>query len=202
MPTKIGVWNEAIAILGRQPLTSTTATDDASRQLADLWTRVPTAVLEEADWNSCIERVRLARLDATPAHGYDYYYQMPTNWLRIVQVNDSGEEDSPFENWKQEAERIATNAEAIYLWFVASTSIDNPADWSQALADYVSGVMAHRAAPRLAPGMVDYAGSEMKRRRKLAMALDAKNNRPRRHVPGRWVRARLGGIRNATEQGR
>lgn len=202
MPTKIGIWNEALAILGRQPLTSTTATDDASRQLTDLWTRVPTAVLEEQSWNSCIERVRLARLDDVPAHGYDYYYQMPSSWARIIQVNDTGEEDSPFETWKQEGEKIATNASAIYLWFVATTTIDNPANWSQALADYVAAEMAKRAAPRLAPGMLDHAESERKRRRKLAMALDAKNNRPTRHAPGRWVRARLGGIRNATEQGR
>ena len=203
MPTKIGIWNEALAILGRQPVSTIDPVDDATRALADHWTRVPDAVLEEQNWNSSIRRVQLQRLADGPTHGYRYFYQMPRDWMRIVELNDTGGERDVFEAWRQENDKIATDADQIYLWYVASALQDEAIGrWSQALADYVSAKLALRMVPRFAPkSMADAAALEKKRRR-LAMALDAMANPPKRHTPGMWSRSRLGGIRNETDQGR
>lgn len=202
MPTKLGIWNEALALLGRSPASTTDTVDDATRALADHWSRVPDAVLEEQNWNSAIRRVELARMDETPAHGYAYFYRMPRDWMRIVELNDTGGERDVFEAWRQENDRIATDAEQIYLWYVSSASTDDLGRWSQALADYISAELALRMAPRFAPKSLEDLAVMKKKRRRLAMSLDAQMNPPKKHTPGTWSRSRLGGIRNETDQGR
>lgn len=202
MPTKVGIWNEALTVLGRSLVNNDEATGEVGRLFTNLWERVPNAVLEEYDWNSAIVRIEIQRLDETPAHGYDYYFQMPNDWAKIVQLNDTGEERDPFEDWREEQGKIATNAERLYLWYVSEASVDSIGRWSQALADYVAAEMAVRGAPLLAPKLLEFALDNRKRKRRLAMSLDARSNPPKRHTPGTWVRSRLGGIRNATESGR
>lgn len=202
MPTDVGIWNDALSLMGLMPVNDLNGTSDSSRQLADQWTRVPASILEEADWNSAITRVALGRLDATPAHGYAYFYQLPNDVARICYLNDTGLEDEPFERWRDEQGKIATDAEAVYLWYVAKETLTNPGRWQQCLADYVSAEMAVRCAPRLAPKLLGGIMEERDRRMRRAKAIDAKNNPPHRHRPGRMVRARLGGLRGSTEQGR
>lgn len=201
MPSVLGIWNEALALLGLMPLSDLNGTSDAARQMGDLWTRVPAAILEEADWNSAMTRVALGRLDETPAHGYAYFYQMPSDVVRIVYLNDTGDEDDPFEAWQEEQGKIATGAEAVYLWYISNEGQINPGKWQQVLADYVAAEMAARAAGRLAPKLLAGVMDERNRRQRMAKAIDGKNNPPRRHRPGRWARARLGGIRGS-EHGR
>jgi hypothetical protein len=202
MPTVIGIWNDALALLGQMPVNDITGTSDASRHLADQWTRVPNAILEEADWNSAITRVALSRLAEVPGHGHGYFYQLPYDLARICYLNDTGLEDDPFEAWRMEKDRIVTDADTIYLWYVSKEAQTNPAKWQYVLADYVSAEMAVRCAPRLAPKLLSGIMEIRDERRRKAKAIDGKNNPPHRHRPGRMVRARLGGLRGSTEQGR
>lgn len=193
MPTQLSVWNEAVGLLGRTPRTTVDGTDDLSLMLADLWTRVPAAIFEEADWNCAILREKLQRLDETPTMGYDYLYQLPRYLVRIVNVNDSGVEHDDFERWEQEGRKIASSAETLYCWFVSKTVVATPGTWTQNLADYIGAEMAVRAAPKHAKDYLADCKETRDKRRKLAMALDARMGPPRRLRPGRWVAARLAG---------
>lgn len=202
MATKLGIWNEALGILGRMPVSDTGATDEPGRVLTDLWTRVPQMCLEANNWNSAIERVQLQQTDTPPAFGYEYFYQLPRDWSRICRVNTTGDEREVFEDWAEEQDKIGTNASTIYLWYISSQVDNRVGKWSQALADYVAAEMAVRAAPRLGPKLMEYAIDERKRRRRFAMSTDAQMAPPKRFTPGSWVKSRLGGIRTFTDQSR
>lgn len=200
--TKLSVYNDALGILGKPAMSDVDEATESRRVMADHWPRTTETVFEEADWNCAIVREELTRLAETPTFGREYFYKLPAACVRIVQVSDTGDEMTPFESWREEQSRIVTDAEAIYLWYVSSTKIGTPGAWTQNLAGYVAADLAMRAAPRLAHDAIDWAKEERKRRRKLALALDARAAPPKRHTPGRWAQSRLGGIRFNPEQGR
>lgn len=202
MPTVVGIWNNALDLLGHMSVNDLNGTSDVSRKLASLWAEVPATILEEANWNSAMTRTKLSRLEEVPSHGHAYFYSLPNDVARICWMNDSGIQNEPFENWSEEQGKIATDAETIYLWYIAKGAETNPGKWQQCLADYVSSEMAVRAAPRFAPKLLAGIMDERDRRMRRAKAIDGKNHPPRRHPPGRMVRARLGGLRGSTEQGR
>jgi hypothetical protein len=201
MPDRLGVYNEAVAMLREPLLNNLIENDDSShnkvlRRLNDVYPRAVRSCLEAGNWNFAEEMVWLARANETPTDIWDYYYSKPTGWVRTAFISATGLLDDPLHDYRDVGGMIAANANQVFMRAVTDKYKDNPAYWSQAFADYVSSEIAVRAAPDLVSASADFINElkdERKRQKGNALALDAMANPPDRMGRGRWVRAARGG---------
>lgn len=202
MPTKLSVFNEALRILGQTRLTTPDAETEHGRQLRDAYDGAVMTCYESGNFNHTIKRVELSRLGTTPAWGYQYYYGLPTDFLRVAEISASGVPNDPLVDYEIEDGGLATDSDKVYLKYVSSELLVlTPGEWSQSFADFVSATLALRVAPKVASSNIELAMEHEKRYRAKALSLDAIQNPPARRIPGRWASAARGARRNQ-EQGR
>ena len=86
--SEVGVVNLALSRLGVEKLTAAQwATPTTVQQAIDayaVWEYVRDEVLEARDWRFAKTRVKLDRCIAAPSYGYDYYYVLPRDFLRLA----------------------------------------------------------------------------------------------------------------------
>jgi hypothetical protein len=202
MPTKLSIFNEALRILGQPRMTTPDAETEHGRQLRDAWEGAVMACYEAGNFNHTIKRVELSRLDTTPAWGYQYYYELPTDFVRIAEITQSGMPNDPLVDYEIEDGGLAADADKVYVKYVSSELlILTPGEWSQSFSDFVAAKLAVRTAPKLASSNIELAMEHEKRYRLRSLSLDAIQNPPARRIPGRWASAARGARRNQ-EQGR
>lgn len=89
--SEVEICNYALGELGVDPITS--LTDDTSKR-AQQCNRIygPTRdeLLQLHDWHWARKRVALNKLSDTPAFGYSAQFQLPTDFLRIVEISPAG----------------------------------------------------------------------------------------------------------------
>ncbi len=201
MPTKLSVMNQALHILGQTQLTAPDAEITSGRNLREAWDSTVAACFEVANWTFLTKRVELGRLAVVPAFGYKYYYELPGDYIRTVQISATGEPRDMLLDYELESGMIATNAEHLYLRYISRDLTPNPGDWSQAFADYVSASLAVRTAPKLNPSALEAASQIEQKNRIFAVSSDAVKNPPAQRRQGSLTRAVTRGSRYNTEQG-
>ena len=77
-----------MAKIGGGFITSLADNSTAARTLSAIWDGVRRAELSKRYWNFALARTSLAALSQTPAWGYDKQYQLPNDFLKLVQVSD------------------------------------------------------------------------------------------------------------------
>ena len=103
----VEICNAALSLIGEKQITNATLADDteAERQCALLYPVVRDKILRAHPWNFAEKRVQLAALTETPAFEFNYYYQLPSDCLRVLRLYDA---DVPH---RVEADRrLATDA--------------------------------------------------------------------------------------------
>lgn len=88
MASQVEVCNRALTKLGAKRITSINDPSKSAQCLASLWDTVRMAELRRAFWQFAISRTSLAALGTAPAWGYTKQYQLPTDYLRLIQVNE------------------------------------------------------------------------------------------------------------------
>ncbi len=84
MTSKLDIYNMAIAHLGGE-FASSTSEDSVEAQACDeRYDEVRKSVLELRPWNFAIKRAQLAAAANAPDFGYDTYYTLPSDMLRIL----------------------------------------------------------------------------------------------------------------------
>lgn len=201
MPTKLGIFNESLRILGQTLLTTPDAQVESARQLRDAWDSVVPACYEIAPWKFLTTRAVLARSVDTPVFGWDYYYDLPGDYVRTVQISPTGRPDDDLTDFDIEKGKVATNAGALYLRYISSDLMTlAPGDWTQAFADLVGATLAIRTAPKLNPSALEAASQMEARYRTTALSTDAIKSPPPRRQKGSLARAVTLGNR-LSEQG-
>jgi hypothetical protein len=86
---QIEVCNRAVIKLGGSTLlTSLSDNSKLARTFAALWDTCRKAELRKRNWNFALARDELAKLSAAPPWGFGNQFQLPTDFLRLVQVSD------------------------------------------------------------------------------------------------------------------
>lgn len=88
MASQIEIVNLALIKLGAIKITSMDDDVKEARTMSAAWGIVRDSLLRTYNWRFAIARASLAALVDTPTWGYDYQYQLPADYLRLVQVND------------------------------------------------------------------------------------------------------------------
>lgn len=88
MASQVEICNRALTKLGAARITSLDDANKSARAMAALWDTVRRAELRVRNWSFALRRALLPALSAAPAWGFARAFQLPADFLRLVQVND------------------------------------------------------------------------------------------------------------------
>jgi hypothetical protein len=88
MASSVEIVNSALTKLGAKRITSLTDNVKEAREMNALYELRRDFLLRSYNWSFAMTRTSLPALSDAPAWGYAVAYQLPTDCLRVVQVND------------------------------------------------------------------------------------------------------------------
>ena len=89
MASNVEIANSALTKLGASRITALTDNVKAAREINAIFELRRDYLLRTHNWSFAMTRASLPALDETPSWGYTTLYQLPTDCLRVVQVNDT-----------------------------------------------------------------------------------------------------------------
>ncbi|CAB4200254.1 hypothetical protein UFOVP1356_31 [uncultured Caudovirales phage] len=89
MASQVDICNRALIKLGAGQITAITDNTKAARVLSGLWDSVRQAELSKRFWIFALTRTSMPALATTPEWGFGYQYQLPVDFLKLVQINDT-----------------------------------------------------------------------------------------------------------------
>jgi hypothetical protein len=195
MPTKLSVFNGALAMLGQPLMSSDQDPGEDGETLRGLWDQVVEMCHEKTAWDFAKLRAECARLSETPIHGYTYYYALPNDCVRLLTVSESGAPNDEITAWEGEPGKIATDASRLYITYVSDQSMTQIGRWSTSFGRYVSTELAFLASPKINSSATEEIAKERRKAISDAIGLDAAQGPPRRRPHGAWASAARGNYR-------
>ena len=138
MPTDLDLANVALALLGESPLASLSDDRKAATVVAPRIALVRDALLRSHPWNFAITRAALAVVAEAPAFGYSYAFALPTDYLRVMQVNDGR---THYEIERQGPIRVLlANDSSVNLRYISR--VENPSAWDPLFFEAMAAALA------------------------------------------------------------
>lgn len=116
MATQTEVINRALMHCGQAPLMHDQDDSPNARICRQEWPFAYEATLRQHPWNFAIRRAVLVRHRTKPAYGFEYYYAVPADCLRVCQVHPQGVE------YATENGMIATDSEEIMIRYISNNT--------------------------------------------------------------------------------
>lgn len=114
--TETDILNNALILIGDQPVSVADDQTKSGRRFLQVYPMTRDALLRGFMWNFALTRASIASSTYTPAWGYDFAYDLPSDCLQVIQVNQwfyNMASDyyytSDLTPWKLEGKRILTN---------------------------------------------------------------------------------------------
>jgi hypothetical protein len=86
--SEVAIANAALIKLGADRITALTDNNDRARVLNARYAEVRDAELRRRRWRFATARTTLPALATPPAFGYGYAYQLPSDFLRLIQIGE------------------------------------------------------------------------------------------------------------------
>lgn len=195
MADDISICNLALGEIGVPRITALTEASQPARYCALFYAQTRDEVLQAAPWAFAIKRVTLSRLADSPAFGWAFQYQIPTDCLAVLQLN-AWQASEARDLYEIEGDRLLTDAEEAQLRYTARIEDSEvfPPLFVQALYTKLASKLAQPlSGNRSLSG--DLLGEFEKLVQPLAAKANAREGRPRRKLPyveSDFVRARYG----------
>jgi len=87
-PSETSIANAALILLGEQRIESISGTDKTSTLVNDRYAEVRDDLLRSHSWNFATKRAQLAADVAAPLWGFDRQYTLPSDCLRLLDVEN------------------------------------------------------------------------------------------------------------------
>lgn len=194
MPSKTEIANRALTKLGAKRILSLSDNGTEASVMNSMFDTVMDAELRRHRWKFAMRRDSLPALATAPAWGYEYAYQLPADFLALVQVNDlyvrGMKQQAP---WTVEGDKILTNWPAPlkvrYIWRVDNVNLLDPL-----FVEVLACKLAYEACEALtqSPQKRQLAGDEYKFAVAEAVRQDAIENPPDELQWGSWLDSRAG----------
>lgn len=190
MTSATDVVNVALGYLGEPPILSMDEGSLAARTASIHYAKTVKQVLRAHPWACATSRATLARLSATPAFGFNYYYALPADFLRVVQINDNRVLYTIEVYNTQKA--LLTNESEVNLRYVAN--ITNPDLWDDLLLDTIAMRLAAKMAPVFSvdPNKLAQLSQEFATVQAEARSIDAQDKPSEPFDADSWLRSRWG----------
>lgn len=203
MASKVEIANRALTKLGAARILALTDNTEQARVINSMFDLVLDAELRRHRWKFAIKRDSLPALVAAPAWGYSKAYQLPADFLALIQVNDFYVRGlKQLTPWTVEAGQILTNYEApLKIRYMAKVTNLNLLD--PLFVEVLACKLAFESCEALtqSAGKKQAASSEYQFALTEAARQDAIENPPDELPWGSWFDSREGAITNATGPG-
>lgn len=143
MTTKISICSGALLQLGKAPISSFEEPGDHARICANIYPAERDSLLREHLWNCAIRREILAPLSDAPVSGFEKQFQLPGDFLRLIEVGDSQNYYSPV-SYKLEGRRILASGTVLPIQYVFRNN--NEATWDAKLIELMTARMLWKLA--------------------------------------------------------
>ena len=135
MTSIVEIGNIALINLGEDTITALSDDVKAARLINRRYAPIRDAVLRAHPWNCAMARAQLASTDPTPVWGPAACYQLPTDCLRVLRVEDRSAA------WKVEGRKIVSNA-AAPLNILYSQQVTDPNAFDPLLIEAIAARLA------------------------------------------------------------
>lgn len=194
MASEVGICNSAltkVGVGGDGRISSLTEGSRNANICNEQYPKLRDDLLRSHTWNFATTRAKLARRDEAPAFEFNYKYQLPSDWIRVVSVHDN-DAGAGHVRYKIEGSTLLCDAEDVYLRYVRQVTDPNdmPPDFREALAALLARDLALPVVQSntLKQDMKD----DFKRAARRARSTDAIEDTPEDMPEGSWVSARRG----------
>lgn len=186
MPSVVDLCNRALDKLGHKPITSLGDGNTAANMLTRTWPIVRDALLREHPWNFAVSRATTAPDAAAPAWGYTYQHTLPTDCLKLLDVDSLAYPDYQIEGGK-----ILTNDDTLNIVYLRQ--VTDPNEYDPLFVELAASRLAYELAERLTQSnaKIEKAAAEYQEARRVAYLQDAQENPPVVDERDDWLTARL-----------
>ena len=147
--SETAIMNRGLNLIGQPAILAPSEDSKLAKTCNRIWPAIRDEVLRAFPWRCVTKRANLTRLEAVPAFGFNYYFQLPTDYLRMVGMSEA---DAIYET---EGDRLLYDDDTAYIKYIycetdankydsllctclairLAAELANPIAGSQALAD-------------------------------------------------------------------
>lgn len=115
--SEVAICNSALRKLGAEPIQSLTDDSTRARLCNGSYPFKRKELLRGHPWKFAKKRVQLSSLASDPLFGYDHQFQLPSDCLRVLEVN------LPLQaEWTTEQDKLLANTDPIQILYAADVS--------------------------------------------------------------------------------
>jgi len=172
--SEVSICSNALVRLGGKPISSFQEDSEFAGPCATVWPTVRNMVLRAHPWNCATRRAILAPLVESPAFDFGYQFNLPTDWLKTLQV---GRRNCPI-TYQQEGRRILANVSGLPLVYIWENT--NPGTWDDSMVEAAEILMAAAMAYTVtsSTSLRDSLNQEGQYKLKVAKANDGQDTPP------------------------
>lgn len=199
MASQVEIANRALTKIGDARITSLSDNVEAARVISSAWSALRDAELRSRIWNFSAARTSLPALSTTPSWGFSYQYQLPSDCLRVIQVDEyfpgvsmSNYRTSSEAAYQIEGGKVLTNLSApLKIRYVSR--IEDTGAWDAAFVEVFACRLALEICEKLAQSSTkrQLAWDEYKQALGAAVRADAVENPPEPLPDDTWMLSRL-----------
>lgn len=115
--TKIDLCSRALVKLGAHPIASFNEATAEANVCTQLYESTVESLLAAYPWRFALEKTELARLALTPSADYQYAYQLPNNYVRVLSAGNGMKSQGL--KYKIVGNTLHTNAEKVIISYIA-----------------------------------------------------------------------------------
>ena len=194
---RLSIYNGALRKLQERKLGSLTENREPRRLLDDVWDAgAIDACLEAGQWTFATRKVQIDfSAPVEPEFGFDYAFEPPEDFIRLVGISTTGEMTRPAERYEFTGGLIFCNSQSIYISYVSNDPAygNDYSLWPESFSDFVEYYFAYEIAPRLttSESKVENLGRKKDNALTEALSVDAQRLPSKNPPLGSWASARL-----------
>jgi hypothetical protein len=194
--SKLGLYNDALLILGERKLASLAEAREPRRALDDAYDSAVSYCLERGFWNFAMRAIQAdSSASVTPTFGFNYAFAKPSDFVRLHSFGGTETFDPPLMTIVDEPNYWYANVDPLYVRYVSNDTAYglDLSLWSETFADYVANRLAVKTCKRITgKSPDDTMKADEKRALAVAKSKDAMDEPPGFPPRGSWVNSRLG----------
>lgn len=172
----VNICNVALSLVGETQINNATlgSATETERQCSLLYPVLRDRLIREHPWNFAERRQQLALLAETPDFEFNYYYQLPSDCLRVRSLYQTEQ------SFRVEGRKIATNAAPCNLIYTAR--VEDPAQFDETFSYTLSCMLAADLAMVLSTNrsLQQQLSNKAEEQLRKAKQYDAQEGTPRR----------------------
>lgn len=198
MTDRLSIYNGALTKISERLLNSLSENREPRRILDHVWDNGGIKrCLEAGQWSFAVRSLGLTYSPSIePQFGYQYAFEEPDDYVRLVGVADSETSKRAMENYEYSNQLFYADYEIIYIRYVSDDNAYGMdfSIWPETFREYVEYYFAYQICPKIAnsESKTDKIAERMRDALTQALGTDSQRGPSKRFPSGSWTNARMG----------